>query len=91
MSTRWIIAEQQGDGWRGRYVHNSGSPGYTVGQLLELHERFDSTEQMIDVLVHQHTSWSYVDREGSTEDMVEGIAGPAQVHDGVPTAASQQP
>ena len=87
MSTRWIIAEQQGDGWRGRYVHNSGYPGYTVGQLLELHERFDSTEQMIDVLVHQHTSWSYVDREGSTEDTMtchchvadEKISGPGPV------------
>lgn len=59
MSTRSIIAEPYGDGWRGRYCHWDGHPKTKVPQFVELVLR-DGVETVRSVIIHKHYSWSQI-------------------------------
>jgi len=60
MSTRCIIAEPHGDGWRGRYSHWDGYPDSKLPDLTTLVLR-DGVEKVRAVLLHLNHSWSSID------------------------------
>lgn len=59
MSTRSIVAEPYGDGWRGRYVHWDGYPEVKLNGLSRLVQR-DGIEKVRQVLLHDNLSWSSI-------------------------------
>ena len=63
MSTRAIIARQQGDGWEGRYHHFDGYPrglGATLYALYHGHFQRD-IDGMLAVLIDEHPAgWSSI-------------------------------
>jgi len=60
MSTRSIIAEPHGDGWRGRYCHWDGSPVSKLPELTALVLR-DGVDEVRTALLHNRLSWSSID------------------------------
>lgn len=80
MSTRCIIAEPYGDGWRGRYSHWDGSPETKVPQLIALVKR-DGVEQVRQVLLHDHYSWSHINPDYTKcETQWESVEGYGEAH-----------
>lgn len=66
MSTRSVIARQEGDTWQGRYVHNDGYPSAKVPELLALVPALGGYEKAVQFLIKDHFSWSSLGE--STED-----------------------
>ena len=59
MSTRSIIAEPYGDGFRGRYCHSDGYPTWNGEQLHAIVQR-DGVERARQVVIHENTYWSSI-------------------------------
>lgn len=70
MSTRSIIAEPHGDGFRGRYCHSDGYPTWN-GRVLHALVRREGVEKVRQVLLHDNVYWSSIDGEGTDSWMVE--------------------
>lgn len=82
MSTRSVIAEPQGDDWRGRYCHSDGYPSH---QLVALHAlvRRDGVDVVRKTLLHDHAGWSFIDPaapdlDGAVPDRNAPYGSPAQ-------------
>lgn len=60
MSTRSIIAKQQGDTWAGRYAHWDGYPMHQGKSLWEIVKR-DGYETATKILVDDNFYWSLLD------------------------------
>lgn len=66
MGTRSVVAEPQGDAWRGRYVHWDGYPsgvGHAVLDIVRQHGVDTATR----VLVTDHYGWSSVNGQDKQE------------------------
>ena len=83
MSTRSIIAKQDGDSWKGRYAHWDGYPAHQGKSIWEIVQR-DGYEKAVKTLVDDHFYWSSIkpwqpneEPEESRWEIVEGygIAG----------------
>ena len=59
MSTRSIIARQDGDSWKGRYAHWDGYPAHQGKSLWEIVQR-DGFETAVKTFVDDHFYWSVV-------------------------------
>lgn len=57
MSTRSIISEPHGDGFRGRYCHSDGYPYYVGKELHALVQR-DGVDKVRQTLIHDRYGWS---------------------------------
>lgn len=57
MSTRSIIAKQQGDTWAGRYAHWDGYPSHQGASIWHIVQR-DGVEQAVKTLVDDNFYWS---------------------------------
>lgn len=62
MSTRSVIAVQEGDGWKGRYVHSDGYPTAKVPELLALVER-DGLDTVVRRITKDRYGWSSLNPE----------------------------
>jgi hypothetical protein len=62
MSTRSIIAEPQGDGFRGRYCHSDGYPSHNGKTLFAIVQR-DGVAKARQTLLHDSTYWSSISGE----------------------------
>ena len=60
MSTRSIIAKQDGDAWKGRYAHWDGYPTHQGKTLWEIVQR-DGYETAVKTLVEDNFYWSALD------------------------------
>ena len=60
MGTRSVVAFQEGDGWRGRYVHFDGYPSARVPDLLTIVAR-DGVEAAIKTITETWAGWSSLD------------------------------
>lgn len=58
MSTNSVIARQEGDTWRGRYVHWNGYPTWRVPELLKLVPALGGYEAAVKFLTEDHFGWS---------------------------------
>ena len=83
MSTRSIIAKQDGDSWKGRYAHWDGYPSHQGKSIWEIVQR-DGFEKATKTFVDDHFYWSTVkpwqpieEADESRWEIVEGygIAG----------------
>ena len=59
MSTRSIIAKQDGDSWKGRYAHWDGYPSHQGSNIWEFVHR-DGFEKATKTFVDDHFYWSTV-------------------------------
>lgn len=59
MSTRSVVAipNENGDGWRGRYIHSDGYPEWVGACLWHIVKRY-GLEQATRTLVHDNYGWS---------------------------------
>jgi len=57
MSTRSIIAKQQGDSWAGRYAHWDGYPSHQAACIWNIVQR-DGFETAVKTLVDDNFYWS---------------------------------
>lgn len=57
MGTRSVVAEPQGDGWHGRYVHWDGYPSGVGRTVFALAESM-GPETAREFLLREHTGWS---------------------------------
>lgn len=57
MSTRSIIAKQDGDSWRGRYAHWDGYPSHQGKSIWDIVQR-DGWEKAVKTLVDDNFYWS---------------------------------
>jgi hypothetical protein len=70
MSTRSVVAFQEGDGWRGRYVHSDGYPSARVPDLLKIVER-DGVDAAIKTITETWAGWSSLH---ATQPEIAGVA-----------------
>jgi hypothetical protein len=60
MGTRSVVAVQQDDSFKGRYIHWDGYPSGVGEQLLAIIKR-DGVERAREVLLGEHYGWSNLD------------------------------
>jgi hypothetical protein len=72
MSTASVVAVQNGNGWKGRYVHWNGYPTWQAAQLLALLKR-DGYEKVAKTIVTGRTyGWSVIDPSKTEPDPLLG-------------------
>lgn len=78
MSTRSIIAKQQGDTWAGRYAHWDGYPSHQGAVIWHIVQR-DGVEKAVKTLVDDNFYWSslnpFQEVGEPDEDRWEHVAG----------------
>lgn len=61
MSTRCAIAIQEGDGWKGRYVHDDGDPATKGNDLRTLVDRDGYDAVVKTIITGDHYGWSAIE------------------------------